>query len=254
MNNNFLGWRASSYDANQYIKSIKSFLSSNEKFENFRQPNGSYNTILEHVNHSEGLKYAEAIKKFPKSFLNNIENFKKNDSIGNPITYHFEDFGFVNPTTLRYIKFAGDIINHFSDINNFNLIEIGGGYGGLVRVLSEIYKFKSITMVDLPETLNLQEKYLNKFDIKIEKKTVENSFDIETNTLVISNYAWCECDKQTIKQYLDKIISKAKYSFMAIHDVNVQVLIDELMQEDPKAKFFKDVIHNTPVYIKNENI
>lgn len=250
INNNFLGWRASSHDANQYVKSIKLFLSSDEKFENFRQPNSSYNTILEHVNQQEGLKYLEAIKKQPQSFLNNIHNFKRNDCVGNPIVYYFEDFGFINPTTLRYIKFAGDISNHFGNLNNFNLIEIGGGYGGLVRILSEIFKFKSITMVDLPEALELQKKYLNKFDITIEKKTVEDDFNIEENTLVISNYAWCECDKETRKKYLDKIISKCKYSFMAIHDVDVQILIDEIKQQDLNAIFLKDVIHNTPIYIK----
>ena len=158
MNQNFLGWRASENYANNYVNSIKKFLSSDNEFNNFRQPNYGYNTILEHVDKEQGEKYLQVIKKFPESFLTKLNDFKKNDSIGNPLIYEYENSERFNPTTLRYIKFAGDINNHFKDLNDYNLIEIGGGYGGLVRILTELYNFKNITMVDLQEPLNLQEK------------------------------------------------------------------------------------------------
>ena len=250
MKNDFLGWRASDYNANNYINSINKFLSSEQLFSNFRQPDEGYNAILEHVNIQQAEIYSKTIKNLYPNLLSKIEKFKKNDLIGNPLFFYDNDFGPISPTTLRYIKFAGDIQFNFQDLNDFHLIEIGGGYGGLVRILTDIFNFKSITMVDLKQPLNLQEKYLNKFDIKIIKKTIEEDFEIEKNTLIISNYAWCECDAKTRKEYLNKIINKCKYAFMAIHDVNVQHLIDELKSEDSNASFIKDVVCETPIYIK----
>ena len=142
--NKFLGWRANTNFAQSYIDSINSFLSDEDKFNNFRKSGKDYTTILEHITQQGGQTYLNYIKTNYNDFLiKNLEEFKKNDTIGNPHIYTYESVGDINPTTLRYIKFAGDIFHKFGDLINYNLIEIGAGYGGLTRILNSIYKFLS---------------------------------------------------------------------------------------------------------------
>ena len=249
-NKKFLGWETSDYFGYGYINEINKFLSSDESFKNFRRPNHNYNNILEHITQEEGQKYLDFVIQNHPEILNKIEDLKKNDSVGNPVLYNYQNNGLINPTTLIYIKFAGDILKNFKNLNDYNLIEIGGGYGGLVRVLNVFFKFKSITLFDLPEALNLQEKYLKEFNIKVNKKTIDQDFDVEDKSIVISNYAWCECDKETRKAYINKVIQKTNLSFLAIHGNNLQELFDELNVLEGQKGYDTDVIHNTPIFIK----
>ena len=54
-------------------------------FENFRR-NPIYNAALEHDEFEQGLEYLEYAKKV-KRFDSYIEEFKKNDLVGNPIIF-----------------------------------------------------------------------------------------------------------------------------------------------------------------------
>ena len=246
----FLGWRTQSRIAEGYTSAISNILSSDDNFNNFRHNKSGYTPILEHLNQNDGLIYGNYVKTNYPEMMKMVDSFKKNDSIGNPLTFNYDSFGDINPTTLRYIKFAGDIKKRFGDLTDYNLVEIGGGYGGLVRVLTELYVFKSIKMFDLPEALKLQKKYLNEFDINVETYTHEDEFNIDKKTLVISNYAWCECDIPTRQLYVDEIISKCELGYMVVYDVNID---KELMSLDGEKFLEKEILNTCQIFTLKNN-
>jgi hypothetical protein len=125
------------------------------------------------------------------------------------------------------------------------LVEIGGGKGWLVRALTSIYKFNTIKLFDLPEPLQLQKKYLSSYNIDAELYTYEDNFTIEANSLVVSNYAWCECDVNTRSLYLDKIINKCNYVYMVVYGVDVD---NELMTLSGEKTLYKETLNDCKVF------
>lgn len=244
MSKDLLGWRANRKMAENYISCIEEILANEHIFSNFRNNMFYYSQILEHLSHKDGLIYGKYIlEKYPH-LLNSLNEFKQNDKVGSPILYNYDKFGVINPTTLRYIKFAGDIQAAFGDLNGMNLIEIGAGYGGLVNVLSKIYKFNSITLHDLPEAKKLQKKYLNQFNINpIIDCEIKNT--VTENSIIISNYAWCELDFETRKMYLNNLISKCKYIFMVCYDINVK---EELLTLNRNNKTEIDILNPSVIF------
>lgn len=241
----FLGWRISTHTAKDYVESITSMLSNEETFNNFRNISSGYFSILEHLTKNDGKVYGDYIIKNNWEILQYLNFFKENDTVGNPLTYNYEIFGEINPTTLRYIKFAAEIKKLFGDLNGVDLIEIGGGYGGLVKVLSCLYSFNSIKLFDLPQPLRLQEKYLEKFGIDVETYTHQDEFEINENSLVVSNYAWCECDRETRDLYIEKIINIVKYVYMVVYDVDVE---NELMVLEGEKNMSGDVLNDCKIF------
>lgn len=241
----FLGWRAQTSIAENYLNAVESMLSTEENFNNFRSGSGGYAPILEHLTQNEGQIYANYILENYPELLSYLDKFRENDSVGNPILFEYKNLGRFNPTTLRYIKFLGDIRKTFGDLDDIHLVEIGGGYGGLVKMLSNFYDFKTVKLFDLRKPLLLQKKYLNGFNIDVELYTHEDMFNINENTLVISNYAWCECDRNTRDLYVDKIINKSKYVYMVVYDVDMD---GELMVMDGEKTLEKETLNECRIF------
>lgn len=189
--------------------------SNNEEiFSNFKR-NSNYNVILEHVNFEQGEEYLKNILQQTSSFVNFFEKFRENDLYGNPKTYCYENYGVFSPTTLRYIKGLSDLTILFKDLRDMDIIEIGGGYGGLCKIIGDLYTYKSYTIVDLPEVLPLVKKYLSKFGVKnvilltMDQLPIQKEYD-----LVISNYAFTECIAPIQQIYFDKILSVSKKGYL----------------------------------------
>jgi hypothetical protein len=240
----FLGWRAENSTAKNYVNIVKKITEDESMFNNFRAGFQDYTPILEHLDYNGGLIYANTIINEYPHLLEMVDAFRENDNVGSPRLYNYDKFGLINPTTLRYIKFAGDIQKSFGNLDGFNLVEIGGGYGGLVNVLSKLFKFNKISLYDLPEVLLLQKKYLNKFNIN---PVIDSDMDnlSDDNTITISNYSWCECDLDTRKMYLEKIIKKSKYTYMVVYDVDVD---NELMTLDGEKGISIDTLNDAKIF------
>jgi putative sugar O-methyltransferase len=189
-------------------------------FNNFKR-DAQYRKILEHVSQQHGTQYLKEIKN--KNIIDNLNKFKINDTIGNPITFFYGNKGSFSPTTLRYIKVLDDLVKHF-DINKKNIIEIGGGYGGQYTILKQLFTPLKYSFVDLPTVLPLTEKYLKKLNIdnnvyfidgKNKKNIYENEYD-----LVISNYAISECNEETQQFYIDNILINSKHGYITHNQFN----------------------------------
>ena len=166
-----------------------------------------YTQILEHTSVEYGQNYIDIIKRDNTHLLNeeNLNKFKTNDNHGGSITHDYGEFT-IAPSTLRYIKVLSDLINTFGDLNGFRIAEIGGGYGGQCKVITDYFDIKDYHIMDIPEANALTERYLNTLGVKNFRNSSFDELGVEEYDLVISNYAYTELDRGLQDVYKTNII------------------------------------------------
>jgi len=196
-----------------YLKVCQEAVRNEEVYANFKN-DFSYTKILEHVWFELGQEYLDIIKRDFPYLLNHIKRFATNDNIGNPVIYYYEDIDLtISPTTIRYVKVLADLMNHFGRLDDMDIIEVGGGYGGQCKIIYDIARPKSYTIVDLPEVLPLVEKYLKEFNIEVILKQPKDVFENQY-TLFISNYSFTEVKREGQNYYKRNIIDKSLHGYM----------------------------------------
>jgi len=126
--------------------------------------------------------------------------------------------------TIRYIFSLCYIKEHFGNLDNMVIGELGVGYGGLAFVIGTYYKPKSYHLFDLPDVQSLALKYLKKLDIP-----ATDTFPDVPMDLFISEFCLSEFDDTDIYLFYDKYIKNSKRIFLTMN------LIDEVR----KQKFIK---------------
>jgi len=172
-----------------------------------------YRVVLEHSSEKQGQLYLNIIKK-EESLLKYFSIFKENDKFGCPLKYNY-DIGIFSPTTLRYIKVLMDLKIFFKDLNDLNIIEIGVGYGGQCKIISDVFKPASYSMVDLYLVLQLAKKYLSNFNVQnVIYLTPQQINNKKSYDLVISNYAFSEIEKSLQDDYIQNILAFSKRGYL----------------------------------------
>ena len=223
------GWsHLSSVEYNKlYGDACAEAVNSEEAFKNFKK-DPRYNSVLEHVPAEQGREYANQILQ--QGFESEVlELFKENDHLGGAsLVKYDEPFGFISPSTLRYIKDALDIKNFVGNNDLGKVVEIGGGYGGLCKTLSCACKFREYHLYDIEPSSNLQKKYLSNFEIDTEL-FYHSSIDVVENIdLVISNYAYSELNEELQDLYYNNVISNSQRVYMILNkgQVDREVLLN----------------------------
>ena len=218
------GWQAEDQIAVEYLAACVEAVNNDDAFANFKA-NPKYKTILEHVLKDQGQAYLNMCKDMNEDAVwENIEAFKENDKYGNPELYPYPGLnGTISPTTLRYMKNTFEIAFMTDGAEIGKIVEVGGGYGGLCRVLSKVCEFDEYVMIDLPEVSALQRKYIDQFpDIKDKVKCIPTTEfgQITDVDLFISNYALSECDLESQMAYYDMIVTNSKFVYLIYNLVN----------------------------------
>ncbi len=180
-----------------------------------------YQCIVETVTNQQGQEYLDVIiNKYPDT-VPLLDKLRENDLIGNPITHNYGNYGSFSATNLRYIKTACDLKHLFPDISQMHIVEIGGGFGGLCKVLSQMGGFASYTIIDLPEANALAEKYLSTLGVD-NVHFIDNTdlSQIGAYDLVISNYAFSEIDRGEQQSYLDSVIKCTPNGYMIMNFIS----------------------------------
>jgi hypothetical protein len=137
------------------------------------------------------------LMRLPLSMIQDYANTV--DAVGLP---HIETFGQLKAscTCLRYLYHALQILDHLGDERE--IVEVGGGYGGLVVAFSAILKHYNIdtflyyTIVDLPGPLKLQADYTRQFQLDDICLNFMNCSDYGANVhgpaFLVSNYCLAE--------------------------------------------------------------
>lgn len=233
-------------DNGTYVRVVREFLINEKKFNKFKR-NKHYQNILEHASCSEGRDYLKIINLDNSNLIKNINEYKFNDLIGNPIKYKYPEIGEISPTTLRYLKVASDIKKYFKNVG-YNFAEIGGGYGGQYLILDKIFDITSYTIFDLNDVNKLIEKYVEHFVTNSFYRTLTvNQFDNTVSfDFVLSNYAFSELPKKLQIHYLNKVIKKSKRGYMTMNsgliksDSKNNLLLEDIKSYLPNVKIIKE--------------
>ncbi|MBH8561605.1 putative sugar O-methyltransferase [Nostoc sp. CENA67] len=214
-------------------------------FRDFRR-NEIYRIALEHDSFEQGLEYLEATKKSSSNVLSKINEFLKNDQIGNPEVFDYDGIGTIAPPTLRYIKILSDLESEFGTLDNVNICEIGVGYGGMCRIINSYFKVKTYTLVDLKPVLMLAQRYLDHYPLNttLIYKTM-NELSKENYDLVISNYAFTEIRREVQDIYLEKVLLSATKGYITYNEINPEdfhsYTKEELIQLIPQIRVNPEV-------------
>ena len=178
-----------------------------------------------------------------------------NDSIGKPHKYEFKGFTHCSPSNIRYIYHSLIILHYIKqlNLNNLDLIEIGGGYGGLCFFLSNISKlfgisFNSYTMFDLHEPSQLQHKYLSNLKLgDVKCVTIDNYVNVglQKDSFLVSTYSFSEIPMSAQHEYTSKILNTyVSHGFIAWNNIDVYEFIENkeicVEEEKPKSSFTKN--------------
>lgn len=177
-------------------------------FASFRR-HPDYTRILEHVTFEQGVVYLHSLNG---TFYR--EAWTYNDSVGSPVLYAFPGVGRFSPTTLRYAKCVNDLEKLFGDLSGSRVVEIGGGYGGLSRLVQDKWRC-DYTIVDLPEALGVARCYLG--SLGTQASFVEPQQFVEPADLVISNYALSELDEAYIRSYVERVVLTSRLGYITVN-------------------------------------
>jgi hypothetical protein len=135
----------------------------------------------------------------------NLRAFDNFNRIGGPEKHHYKNLGWLAPSLLRYLKVDAEIVALFGDLDDFNVCEIDGGFGGQFYVSSRMHKIESWTIYDLPSVLQLQRKFLDSCgDVNLGQIKFKSGIDIApvSGDLLISNYAFSELTRGIQEKYI----------------------------------------------------
>ena len=222
-----------------YLKYIESFVDDVDISRWQFKSNPNYCVILEPVDVTTGYKYLNEIQKMFNFIYNEhkeylIEICKTNDLYGNTNKHDFTNFTICSPSNLRYILHSMLILKYMQDLmlNNIDIIEIGGGYGGLCFFIYKIAPLFNITIntysiFDLKLPLKLQKKYLDSLNVfNVNYVELDNIKNLKKNSFLISNYAFSEISLDLQQKYTDMVLNNyVSHGFLTWNFINMYEFI-----------------------------
>lgn len=178
---------------------------------------------MEHESFSTGQIHLESVRSCcPERLGYYLDAGRQNDAVGHPIKYEYSPYGCFSPKTLEYVRIAHDLNHIFGDLSGYEILEIGGGYGGQALVLSCLFDLL-YTILDLPEVLSLQRRFhatsgIYGISYASAPDQLQNAI-ARPSHLLISNSAFAECRKDVQEVYLTSILAYAKRGYMACNFV-----------------------------------
>ena len=217
-----------------------------------------YLSIINHESFSQG-NFAYYIDKNITKLIKKIKSKCKVDisfpNIGSPYGININNnlITFENIEHLYASEKIWEYINLFYSKNNkkLNIVEIGGGYGGLARniFLKKTNFIKSYSLVDLPLMLAYQKYFINK---SIGKKLVSNKFkflspknffiDKSKIDIMINQNSFPEMNINIVNKYAKKFLknfsNKNSLLISFNHEAfdNRQVLVPRVLENLKKFK------------------
>ena len=232
-----------------------------ESFSSFKRDE-YFTTILEHTSEAASKIFlSKAINEHSDKIKEiNWTKVSENDSLGNPVLLEYSDVPSDNklfsPSTIAYVFKALDILQHMKDsgLNDVDLLEIGGGYGGQCKMIldfSTIFdiKINSYTLIDLYWPNQLQKKYLESlgYTDKIKyisyEKIRDDDVDIPKFDYLVSIYALGEFMPDVQQFYIDKM-HNFPYHYLVWNtpQIHERFLLSDIEEEDPKTGPFNVLI------------
>lgn len=184
----------------------------------------AYRQILEHVTPEQGLEYLALAESSPRwsarMRVRAAEIALENDRLGQPVRSRFDALGiFCSPTNMRYLWHSFQILDWLDalGLKTVNVVEIGGGYGGLALWLTRLAPttIKTHTIIDLREAGDIQVAYANELNIPLRAATpVAASLVVPDGGFLISAYAFSEFSPEVRDHYQQSVIRHCAHGWL----------------------------------------
>src|SRR5690606_30862785 len=151
--------KSDGYYWDDWIKKISMSFKKSVSIDFLNQPEISYTMVFSHTNGF--LAAAKRVRDIKKVFSENeTKMLLREDYIGGPNIANFEYLASANRShhayhLSRYTALTGKKIWEHN-----SLVEFGGGYGNMARIIKRMNPKITYTIIDLPELLSLQYVYL----------------------------------------------------------------------------------------------
>jgi phospholipid N-methyltransferase len=211
-------------------------LNSPEAWETFKQ-HPMFHLFYDFCTYDEGAEYLNRIQKGLSQFQSLKTAFQENDSVGAPKLFSYGKEDVFSSSTLSYMRTFMDLSQRIGCLDELRILEIGGGYGGLCKVLSVQNEWKEYAILDFPHSLALSNKYLKAFKVDsvcfqsiLESK--EAAYD-----LVISHFGFSELDRKLQKEILEKILKNTQRGYLLCSQFPKHFRVDALSPEELQQEF-----------------
>lgn len=220
---------------------------------NFKR-HDDFTYMLEHVMPDMGEAYLQLIEDHYTYNANKdlyVRLCRMNDIYGQPRRFDFEDFLYTSCTNLRYIYFSLLILDHVKKLGRteIDIVEIGGGYGGLCFFLSNIAKvygieIKTYSLFDLQAPLYLQEQYLGLLKVKnTQFLSLDGDLMLSPDSILVSTYSFSEIEQDIRDKYVERVLPFCTHGFIAWNNIPFYDFIDAdfvVEDEQPLTTFSKN--------------
>ncbi len=226
-----MGWMAPYDSSRDYFKVCRRAVQDDMAFATFRH-NREYCVVLEHVSPDEGSGYLKAAQAIDADFVaKHFRFFQENDNVGGATLVRYP-IGSIAPSTLRYVYVLTNLQQWVGSLGGLDIVEIGGGYGGLCRMAMAVCKPHSYTIFDLEAPLLLTRKYLSYYELSGVHLRQANDFDGMGNVdVVISTWALSELEQGAQQDYYTNLIGGSRFGYMA-YNADPTPLVDCLKSLD----------------------
>jgi putative sugar O-methyltransferase len=174
------------------------------------------------------------LKNASPETMQKLEAFSQLETLGSPSLRFFPGVGTFSGTTLRYIVIADQIQKFFRLPDNACIAEIGAGFGGQCYILSQLQSFSNYYIYDLPEAEALIDRVTQALFVpNVTCLPVNSLLPQEKVDLVISNYAFSECDRAMQMDYFERVIKRSDRGYMIYNQISRRVFgIDSLSPQE----------------------
>ena len=233
--NNSTDFNLDLHDGDAFIRALNAITADEEKFEIFKSENffpESVDTwevffrfwylqaIQAHL--LNGLQYVR--DHHPRVYSYYEPMAQLDNSIGNPYVVPYLGIQ-ATPVLVRYIIDAALIIDQLGwdewTGDGKHIIEIGGGYGGMAVLLSNIFpNIQLYSIVDIPPAGVLQLKYTSRCGISPSTsiQAISSSSVVPVHSdILLSFYAISELRKDIVDRYLLVYISHATHGYLQLN-------------------------------------
>lgn len=211
---------SSTSDSTTYADFCRLAASDSQVFARFRR-SLYYRPILEHVSHAMGQRYLDVAVAQTPDLVDFLRPAILLDRVGDPITASYPNFGTCSPTALRYLKVLSDLQVRYGGLDENHVVEVGVGYGGLVRLALLAWPRAAFDLVDLPAALHLSERYLvaSGADLSRVRFLPSTASDQVSSDLFLSNYAFSELKRGWQDHYLQAYVYVASRGYVTYNEV-----------------------------------
>lgn len=134
-----------------------------------------------------------------------------------------------------------------------HVIEFGGGYGNMARIIKQINPDCQYTLIDIPNILSIQQQYLqNTLSTKlfetVKFTTTEQLPEIQDCDFFIANWSLSECPVSLQKKVFNTNLFNAKHFLTSFHQCGNHI---PFMQE---SSYFKEEISKLGASLIQNNI